>query len=638
MALPQHHVWPGTPMGATLAGTGATIRLWAPRARAVHVCYHGHWAPVEDNRLSRGPAGHWTGFVDGLRDGSQYKLWVVGDGSTGFKRDPRARELTPDPVPLANGIVRDPGSYPWHDAGFRPPAFHELVIYQLHVGSMSVTPGHDVGTFLDVLGRLDHLLALGVNALQLLPVAEFPTSTSLGYNGTDLYSPEQRYAVQDPAALESARDLVNRYLTRGGRSGLTTGQLQGGANQLKALVDVCHLHGLAVLVDVVYNHAGPGFDDESLYFLDRAPAGDNNNSLYFTDQGWVGGLVFAYWNGDVRQFLIDNAVLLATEFHVDGFRYDAMDVAVHQSGDGWGFCQDLTSTVRFVKPEAVQVAEYWPVDPRAVRSTLEQGAGFDACWDDGLRDAVRAAVAQASAGRDAAVDMDRVARNLRRPGGMRDAWRSVRYIESHDEVRPDRGPRVPVLADSSDPRSWYARSRSRVATGLLLTAPGIPMLFMGQEMLEATPWTDDVNRAGNVLSWARLDSGDEVVTDFLVFVQELLRIRRDHPGLRGEGINVFHVHQDGRVIAFHRWVEGAGDDVVVLASLSETTRTGYRIGMPRPGRWAEVFNSDVYDNWINPHVAGNAGSVWADGAGMHGMPAAATVTIPPNAIVLFTAA
>ncbi len=638
MALPQHHVWPGTPMGVTLVGTGATVRLWAPRARAVHVCYDGQWTPVEDNRLVRGPAGHWTGFVDGLRDGSPYKMWVVGEGSSGFKRDPRARELTQDPVPLANCIAREPSSYPWHDAGFRPPAFHDLVLYQLHVGSFSVTPGHDVGTFLDVLGRLDHLLALGVNALQLLPVAEFPTSTSLGYNGTDLYSPEQRYAVQDPAALERARELVNGHLRRAGRPSLTTAQLRGGANQLKALVDVCHVHGLAVLVDVVYNHAGPGFDDESLYFLDRAPAADNNNSLYFTDQGWVGGLVFAFWNDDVRQYLIDNALLLAAEYHVDGFRYDAMDVAVQHSASGWRFCQDLTSTVRFVKPEAVQIAEYWPVDPWAARSRAESGAGFDACWDDGLREALRAAIRQASAGRDAVVDLDRVARMLYRPWGVPDAWRSVRYIESHDEVRHDRGPRVAVLADSSDPRSWYARSRSRVATGLLLTAPGIPMLFMGQEMLEAAPWTDDVSRAGEVLSWARLGAGDKVGGDFLLFVQELLRVRRDHPGLRGEATNVFHVHQDNRVIAFHRWVEGSGNDVVVIASFAETTWTGYRIGLPRPGRWAEVFNSDVYDSWVNPHVTGNGGSVWADGAGMHGMPASASIVLPPNAILVLAAA
>lgn len=177
-----------------------------------------------------------------------------------------------------------------------------------------------------------------------------------------------------------------------------------------------------------------------------------------------------------------------------------------------------------------------------------------------------------------------------------------------------------------------------MATGLLLTAPGIPMLFMGQEMLEPTPWTDDVSRAGAVLSWARLASGDKAGGDFLLFVQELLRVRRERPGLRSEAINVFHVHQDNRVIAFHRWVEGSGDDVVVLASFGEATRTGYQIGMPRRGRWAEVFNSDVYDTWVNPHLAGNGGSVWADGAGMHGMPASASVTIPPNAILVLALA
>lgn len=130
-----------------------------------------------------------------------------------------------------------------------------------------------------------------------------------------------------------------------------------------------------------------------------------------------------------------------------------MDVAVRHSANGWAFCRDLSSTVRFAKPEAVQIAEYWPVDPWAVRSRADRGAGRDAHWDDGLRDALRAAVAQASAGREAGVDLGRVGRHLHRPWGIPESWRSVRYIESHDEVREGRGARVPALADSSDPRS-----------------------------------------------------------------------------------------------------------------------------------------------------------------------------------------
>lgn len=121
-------------------------------------------------------------------------------------------------------------------------------------------------------------------------------------------------------------------------------------------------------------------------------------------------------------------------------------------------------------------------------------------------------------------------------------------------------------------------------------------------------------------------------------MQELLRVRRDHPGLRGDALNVFHVHDGNRVMAFHRWVKGSGHDVVVIGSLGESAQTGYRVGMPRSGRWAEAFNSDVYDTWVNPHVTGNGGAVWADGPGMHGMPTSAAITIPPNAILVLAPA
>jgi 1,4-alpha-glucan branching enzyme len=123
--------------------------------------------------------------------------------------------------------------------------------------------------------------------------------------------------------------------------------------------------------------------------------------------------------------------------------------------------------------------------------------------------------------------------------------------------------------------------------------------------------------------------------DFLRFTQELLAVRRRQPGLRGEGLNVFHAHNENRVIAYQRWVPGEGRDVVVAASLNESTYWNYELGFPSGGRWLEVFNSDVYDNWFNPVVAGNGGAVVADGRPIHGLPASARIVIPANSIVIF---
>ena len=641
----QDHVTPQTRLGANLAADGATFRIWAPAAREVHIVINpqGNELPVGPaTLLARGTDGSWSGFVKGVTDGTPYLFYVVGQGSRGFKRDPHARELGPG-FPRCACIVRNPGLYLWHDQGFRPPAFNDLVIYQFHIGTFYAVDaqGKDArlardGTFLDVLDRLEYLVALGVNALQPLPIVEFETEHSLGYNGSDYFSPESRYAV-DPKDLDRYLNRVNQLLSARGLAPLAKAQLVGEADQLRAFIDVCHVYGLAVLLDVVYNHAGgwgdgPNADDRGLFFLDRELSGNNNNSLYFTDQGWAGGLVFAFWKGEVRQFLIDNAHFFFEEYHVDGFRYD--EVTVIDRFSGWRFCQDLTNTLHFIKPNGIHISEYWGNDRSAVvRPTASGGAGFDATWQDGLREAVRGAIAAAAGGQGASVSLQRIRDNLGSPAGFPAIWKSVQHVENHDVVYRDRGQRVPRLADPSNARSWYSRSRSRVATGLILTAPGIPMLFMGQEFLEDKPWNDTPD-ASTLIFWDGLAT-DRAMSDHLRFTRELVWLRRRQPALRAEGINRYYAHDVNRILAFHRWVNGVGRDVVVVASLNESTLRGYELGFPGPGRWLEVFNSDVYDHFVNPIVAGNSGGIDANGPPRDGLPNSAAIVIPANGLLVF---
>jgi 1,4-alpha-glucan branching enzyme len=624
-------------MGANLTGDGATFQVWAPRAEAVYVCYDGHWDPEEQGLLVKDARGFWAGFVPGIVNGICYKYYVVGTGSRGYKRDPYAREISADSL-NSNCVVRNPCAYPWHDQAFQRPDFNDLVIYQLHVGTFYMPEARaDGGNFLDILDKLDYLAALGVNAIEPLPVVEFPTQFSMGYNGTDLFAPEVQYTSDDPAQIDHYLATANALLARRGHAPLSRDDLNGPANQLGALVDLCHVYGMAVIFDVVYNHAGGGFDDESIYFFDRLPPGDNNDSLYFTDQGWAGGLVFAFWNEQVRQFLTDNARFFLHEYHADGFRYDEVSVIVNHSGQGWGFCQDLTRMVRSDKPAAVQIAEHWPVNPGIVSSADDGGAGFDSTWDDGVRDSVRKAISQAAGGRDSQVDLDGVASSLTRARVLFAAeWKAVESLESHDEVYHGRSPRMASLCDPQDSRSWYARSRARVANGLLLTAPGIPMLFMGQEFLEDKQWSDNLpDGFGNLIWWGGIETGVKPMVDHLRFTQDLIDLRRRQPALRGDGIEVFHVHNDNRVIAYHRWIEGVGQDVVVVVSLNESSFYNYNLGFPGEGQWLEVFNSDVYDNWVNPQATGNGGSITASPTPMHGLPFSASIVIPANGLLVF---
>ncbi len=657
MSLPQTNITARTPLGANLGAGGATFRVWAPTAQAVYLAGTfssglSNWvsasnpAPGSDWLLTKDANGYWAGFLAGVGDGDLYKFYVGGEpgGSSGYKRDPYARELTASstfPVGV-NCIVRSATSYPWHDQGFVTPDFSDLIIYQLHIGVFAPATYPNNGTFLDVITKIPYLVALGINLLQPLPVTECKEIHDLGYDGADLFSPDSVYTVYDSAALAGYLKTINGLLAGKGFAPLTVAQITGGPNQLKAMVDLCHVYGIAVAFDVVYNHAG-GFmgDDECLYFWDRqANPADNNNSLYFTNVGVVGGLAFALWQAPVRQFLIDNASFFVNEFHADAFRYDEISLLLGaDNANGWLFCQNLTDTLRALKNRLLQNAEYWPGEYSAPVSSIVQpsnqgGAGFDTVQHDALRLAIRGAIQSSSFGQSSFVNMDAIRDSLY-PPALPWAWNAVPCVENHDVVKVGCDVRMPVLADGADAQSFYARSRSKVATGLLLAAPGIPHLFMGQEFLENRQWTDDPTVQSNLLEWVALDSGNKAMGDQLRFTQDFIRLRWNQPAFRGQNIDAFYASNADRVVAFHRWLDGVGQDVVVVASLNDHPFFGYQLGFPRSGHWGELFNSDVYDNWVNPLAVGNYGGVEAAGGSLHGLPYSAAITIPPRAILVF---
>lgn len=651
MPTVQNHVDRGTPFGANVISGGVTFRVFAPSARQMYVLTGASLAasqapgfvPSQSDQLFNLGDNTWAAFLPGIGEGEPYRFWVVGNAGSGLKRDPRARDLgiTP-PYPDCDCLVRSSNTFPWHDQGFHPPAFNDYILYQLHIGAFFRVDaaGNDqrrlIGRFLDIVDRVDYLRDLGINAVQLLPIQEFPTETSLGYNNLDFYSPEMAYEVHDQQDLARLLVNANRLLAAHGRAPLTLVQLTPGPNQLKCLIDLLHLNGIAVLFDLVYNHAGSafGFDPQCINFFDFQSTTDEILSLYFTDKTYVGGRVFAYWNRDIRQFLIDNAVFCIQEYHVDGIRYDQVS---DMEGFGGGPCsQDMTSTVRFTRPDAIQIAEYWSDDRARGVTPVPGGLGFDAEWGDQLRDQVRGAIGTLSAGQSASIDLGSVRGSFDTPQGFSAAWRVLTCLENHDIVKQSSSPRVPALADSADTRSWYARSRSRIGMGLLMAARGIPMLFMGQEFLEDKQWDDAVQQFPNLLiDWAGLAT-NKVMQDYLAFTKALIGLRRAHPALGSEQLRVSTADSFTRVMGIHRWFDGVGEDMLLVFNLQEFNRFGYRIGFPGSGQWREVFNSDFYDNMPNPVTAGNAGGISANGQAWDDMPASAEITIPANGFVVFT--
>jgi 1,4-alpha-glucan branching enzyme len=498
-----------------------------------------------------------------------------------------------------------------------------------------------VSKFLDVLGKLDYLAALGVNAILLLPIVEFSSPRSLGYEGADIFSPEHDYCVD---AMEAANyvPLVNDLRRRAGIPEIDAAFLAVMSHQLKVVIELCHLRGIAVLFDVVYNHVNkdiPGPDGiQSIWNFEQFDMHHDHDSYLWSDEDHNGPCWDIDFKEKCRQYLIDNATFFLREYHIDGLRYDETTKIVEKNWRrGWEWCQHLTGTVRFTKPRAIQIAEHWPPggpDPWVV-GTEWGHAGFDACYHDALRYAIRDAVKQTSFGMSAGVDMGRIARALS-PDGFPEKWRVLQHIENHDIVAmKENGKRIPALAAPNMTRSWWAVSRSRVASGILLTAPGIPMVFMGQEFLEDKAWDDNAEaNPRSLIWWHGLDSGqDRAMVNFHGYMEALIHLRRNQAALRGEGFHVCHCQDATRVIAYQRWVEGSGQDVMVVASLNDHTLRDYEMGWPGDGWWREIFNSDAYDDYP---ATGNAGGISAWNSGRDGLPATARLTIPANSILVFT--
>jgi 1,4-alpha-glucan branching enzyme len=344
----------------------------------------GHWTPNDNDLLMRDSSGYWTGFFPGVAKGDRYRFWTVGPSGEGLKRDPRALELELEGWPNLNCIVGADHTYPWHDAGFQAPAFSDLIVYQLHVGVFYAVDdqGNDirkdrVSKFLDVLDRLEHLVALGVNAIEPLPVVEWQGEFSRGYNNSDFFSPEMEYTLDTKSLTATYLRRLNSLLRKKGLAELTLEDISTQTDQLKAMVDLCHVYGLAVIFDVVYNHAGGPLDDQSLRFFDR-PWNRQwwDPDLYFVGgNGWAGGRIFDYHSNEVRAFLIDNARYYVNDLHADGLRFD--EVTVIRNNDGTSFCRDLTNTLHYERPNVIQIAEYWDWDRASNLSSYEGGVGLE---------------------------------------------------------------------------------------------------------------------------------------------------------------------------------------------------------------------------------------------------------------------
>ena len=433
------------PIGAEVAPGGVSFRVWAPKRRRVDVLLEGGGAhPLEPER-----GGYFSGLVAGARAGALYKLRL--DGGDAFP-DPASR-FQPE-GPHGPSMVVDP-RFGWKDDDWKGRAIRGQVLYEFHVGTFTRE-----GTFDAARERLGDLKDLGVTVVELMPIADFPGRFGWGYDGVSLFAPTRLYGTPD---------------------------------DLRRLVDAAHGLGLAVILDVVYNHLGPDgnylpqYSDR--YFSDRHKT-DWGDSINFDGEG----------SGPVRELYVANARYWIEEFHFDGLRLDATQ-DIHDDGPE----HVLAAVTRAVREAAggrktIVVAENEPQDVRLVKPPAEGGFGADGLWNDDLHHSAMVALTGRSEAyytdyHGAPQEFVSAAKYGYLFQGQRYKWQKARrgtptfglprhafvsFIENHDQVaNTGRGMRVHQLTSPG---------RHRALTALVLLGPGTPMLFQGQEFSSSAPF------------------------------------------------------------------------------------------------------------------------------------------------------
>ncbi len=562
------------------------------------ICEFTVWAPFLKNvdlkvlsphkrtvAMEKDGKGYWNAEVKDISPEARYVF--VLDKQT--ERPDPASHFQPEGVHGPSQVI-DQSSFPWDDNEWKGITVRDMIIYELHVGTF--TPE---GTFDAVISRLDELVDTGINAIEIMPVAQFPGGRNWGYDGTYLFAVQNSY---------------------------------GGPDGLKRLVNACHRKGIAVILDVVYNHLGP----EGNYLHDFAP--------YFTKKyntPWGMALNFDdAWSDEVRNFFIENAVHWFEQYHIDALRLDAIHAIYDMSAVP--FLRELAERIEAFSAAKGRkfflIAESDRNDVVVIRSRNEGGYGLDAQWNDDFHHSLRTMLTEEKTGYY--LDFGRTEDMVKAfSEGFVYSWQYSAYRKRHhgSSSRGFPGSRFVVCAQNHDQvgnrmmgerlSSLVSFESLKLAAGAVLLSPYVPLLFMGEEYGESAPFQYFVSHsdpglieavrkgrkeefrafawqgespdpqseetfARSKLNWGLRTGGQHRV--LLDFYKELISLRKTLRALSGTGKrNRTAAAIDEKVIAIKLQDDRSENTVFCIFNFNRDSRAV--TAEPGPGRWRRLIDS-----------------------------------------------
>jgi 1,4-alpha-glucan branching enzyme len=585
-------------LGAQPLGTGVGFAVWAPSARGVQVVgdFAG-WGPYDGWPMrSLGSSGVWEIYVPEAHAGTRYKFKILGrDGVWREHADPLAQHTE---VPPATASVVFQSSYEWADAAWMKEratkAWHQEPIscYEVHLGSWR--PGLSYTELADQL--VDYVREMGFTHVELMPVMEHPFGGSWGYQVTGYFAPTSRF---------------------------------GSPDEFRLLVDKLHQAGIGVILDWVPAHFPK--DEWALARFDGTPLYEHGDWRRGEHPDW-GTYVFDFGRTEVRNFLVANAVYWCEEFHADGLRVDAVASMLYldysrkdgewtpnqyggrENLDAISFLQEMNATVYKTNPGVMTIAEESTAWPGVTRPTHLGGLGFGFKWNMGWMNDTLSYMEKEP--------IYRQWHHHQMTFATVYAW-SENYILpiSHDEVVHGKG----SLAGKMPGDQWQKLANVRALLAFMWSFTGKQLLFMGSEMGDMREWSEERG-----LDWGLLQ--DPAFGGVKSLVQDLNRVYRDTPAIWTQDTSptgfrwITSEDSQHNTFAFVRFAPDGGA-LACLVSFAAVPFEGYRIGLPRPGRWEEVINTD--SELYGGSGVGNLGEVTAEDIPWHGFTASASLRVPP---------